>query len=52
MLLHILAFLGQQIPGMVIGFVAGAFTPSIGRIIKGWFSKKGQQVQSAIKSKL
>lgn len=51
-MVHILEFLGKQLPGMGIGFVVGAFMPGIGRIIKGWFSKKGQQVESAIKSKL
>jgi len=34
------AFLAGQIPGAAIGFVVGAFTPSVGRKIKGYFVKE------------
>jgi hypothetical protein len=34
--------------GAAVGFVVGAFTPSIGRMIKSWFVKEA----TAVKPKL
>jgi len=36
------------IEGIAIGYVAGAFTPSIGRTIKSWFSKEATVVKTDI----
>lgn len=43
-------YLAGQVVGLVIGFIAGAFTPSIGRIIKGWFVKETKYVEGQVKS--
>lgn len=43
-----LHYLGGQFVGMCIGFVVGAFTPGIGRIIKGWFSSEVKAVKSKL----
>lgn len=42
-------FLAGQLVGLGIGFVAGAFTPSIGRKIKGLFVKEAKVIGSKIK---
>lgn len=45
-------YLGGQAVGLVLGFVAGAFTPAIGRKIKGLFVKETQYVEDSVKSGL
>ena len=50
MLLHVLVW--QFWVGAVVGFVACAFMPAIGRMIKGWFSKETGLAKDAVKSKL
>jgi len=35
-----------------IGFVVGAFTPSVGRVIKGWFVKESKVVVAKVGPKL
>ena len=45
-------FLGGQVVGLAIGFVVGAFTPAIGRKIKGLFVKETQYVEGEVKSGL
>lgn len=42
------AFLAGQIPGAAIGFVAGAFAPSVGRKIKSLFVKEANVVKADI----
>lgn len=32
------------------GYVAGAFTPAVGRTIKGWFVKETTAVKTAVKT--
>jgi hypothetical protein len=39
-----LHFLGGQVVGLVLGFLVGAFTPSIGRSIKHLFSSAGKKL--------
>jgi hypothetical protein len=41
-------FIAGQAVGLAIGFVAGAFTPSIGRMIKGFFVAEAKVVGSKI----
>ena len=43
-----LHYLATQLPGMGIGFVIGAFTPAVGRYIKGLFSKEAKYVEGKI----
>lgn len=38
--------------GLVLGYIAGAFTPSIGRKIKALLSKEAGAAKSAIEKKL
>jgi hypothetical protein len=38
--------------GAGVGFVAGAFTPSIGRTIKTWFTKEATAAEIAAKKDL
>jgi len=45
------SFLLAQIPGMAIGFVVGAFTPAVGRAIKGLFVKESTVAKTAVESK-
>jgi hypothetical protein len=42
---HIILFAG-------IGFIVGAFTPSVGRTIKAWFTKESTVVKTDISKKL
>jgi hypothetical protein len=49
------SFVVGQAAGLGIGFVAGAFTPAIGRKIKALFVKEGAAVKadvSAVEKKL
>ena len=39
-------FIAGQAVGLVIGFVAGAFAPSIGRKIKAYFVKESKAAQA------
>lgn len=41
-------YLSGQLVGMVIGFIIGAFTPGIGRMIKGWFSREAAVVKEKL----
>jgi hypothetical protein len=34
--------------GAAVGFVAGAFTPAVGRTIKAWFSKEVAAVKADV----
>lgn len=43
-----LHFFFTQLPGMAIGFVVGAFTPSVGRKIKGLFVKETQAAEKSV----
>jgi hypothetical protein len=43
-----LHYLFTQLPGMGIGFVVAAFTPWVGRKIKGLFVKETQNVEQKI----
>jgi hypothetical protein len=40
----------SAIAGAAVGFVAGAFTPSIGRIIKSFFVKETQKAEATVKT--
>jgi hypothetical protein len=44
--------MGNALLFMGIGFVIGAFTPSIGRKIKAWFVTKGNAAKADIANKL
>ena len=46
------AFLFAQLPGAVVGFIVGAFTPSVGRLIKGFFVKETTAAKVAIKAEV
>ncbi len=39
----------HEIVAAGIGFVAGAFTPAIGRTIKSWFVKEATAVEADVK---
>jgi len=43
-------YLAGQVVGLCIGFVVGAFTPAVGRKIKGLFVKETQSAETAVKS--
>lgn len=48
-MIHAIAgFIAGNATGLAIGFVAGAFTPSIGRIIKGFFVKETKVIGSKV----
>jgi len=38
--------------GVVVGWVVGCFTPSLGRIVKAWFVKESKVVTSDVTKKL
>ncbi len=40
----------HEIVAAGIGFVAGAFTPAIGRKIKSWFVKEATAVEADVKA--
>ncbi len=44
----IITFILSQLPGAGVGFVAGAFTPSIGRKIKALFVKESKAAVAAV----
>lgn len=46
------AFLVAQLPGAGVGFVAGAFTPSVLRKIKALFVKETTAAKAAVQSEL
>jgi hypothetical protein len=43
-------FVLAQVPGALVGFVAGAFAPAVGRRIKALFVKEGTVVKADIKA--
>jgi len=47
----IVSFITGQATGLAIGFVAGAFTPSIGRKIKSFWVKETQSGIKAVEAK-
>lgn len=46
----IASFLAAQIPGAAVGFVIGAFTPSIGRKIKSFFVKETKAAETGVEA--
>jgi hypothetical protein len=47
-LINLAAKAVEQLPGAGVGFVVGAFTPSIGRKIKALFVKESKVVESKV----
>lgn len=47
-----MGYLLHQLPGLIVGFVAGAFTPGVGRKIKALFVKESTAVKADVAKKV